>query len=102
MNLYTVITTEFALNDLESGRDFYEKQAPKLGDYFFDAMVTEIESLHLYAGIHVKEYGFYKMLTKRFPYAIHDDIVSEMARVVAVLDQRSRPMYTYTELNTRN
>jgi len=102
MNLFTVITTEFALYDLENGRDFYEKQAPELGDYFFDTMVIEIESLHLYAGIHVREYGFYKMLTKRFPYAIYYDIDGETARVVAVLDQRSRPMYTYMKLNTRN
>jgi len=34
MTLYTVLTTEFALNDLDTGRAFYDKQAEGLGDYF--------------------------------------------------------------------
>ena len=101
MNLYTVITTEFALNDLKIGRRFYEKQSPELGDYFFDALLTDIESLHLYAGVHTKEYGFYKMLSKRFPYTVYYDIENHIARIVAVLDQRRNPMTTYTQLSSR-
>lgn len=101
MKLYTVLTTEFALNDLEAGRIFYEKQAPKLGDYFFDALVTDIESLQFYAGIHMQEYGFYKTLSKRFPYAIYYDILNDIARVVAVLDQRKNPMHNYDQLSQR-
>lgn len=98
MTAYTVLTTEFAFQDLELSRQFYDKQAPKLGDYFFDALITDIESLHLYASIHRQEYGFYKMLSKRFPYAIYYDIVGDIVRVIAVLDQRQSPMTTYTQL----
>ena len=101
MQLYTVLTTEFALQDLESGRKFYEKQAPDLGDYFFDALVTDIESLHFYAGIHSKEYGFYKIHSKRFPYSIYYDTKDHIARVVAILDQRQNPMYHYEQLSQR-
>ena len=101
MKLYTVLTTEFALNDLEIGRIFYEKQASQLGDYFFDALVTDIESLRFYAGIHMQEYGFYKILSKRFPYAIYYDIANDIARVIAVLDQRKNPMYNYSQLSQR-
>ena len=68
MRFYTVITTEFALSDLKVAQNFYEKQAPGLGGYFFDALIADIESLHLYAGIHAKEFRYFKMLSKRFPY----------------------------------
>ena len=101
MKLYTVITTEFALDDLEAGRIFYEKQASRLGDYFFDSLVTDIESLHFYAGIHMQEYGYYKILSKRFPYTIYYDILNNVARIIAVLDQRKNPMHNYTQLNHR-
>jgi len=53
---------------------------------FFDALLTDIESLHFYAGIHLQEYGYYKMLSKRFPYAIYYEILDDVARVIAVLD----------------
>ena len=102
MKLYTVLTTEFALGDLETGRYFYEKQAVGLGDYFFDALITDIESLRLYASIHLEEYGYHKMYSKRFPYTIYYDVMDEnIARVIAVLDQRRNPMTTYTQLAER-
>ena len=102
MNLYTVLTTEFALGDLEVGRDFYEKQAIGLGDYFFDALITDIESLRLYASIHLKENGYYRMHSKRFPYTIYYDVINDnIARVIAVLDQRRNPMTSYTQLAKR-
>ena len=101
MQLYSVLTTEFALDDLKLAQIFYENQAPELGGYFFDALVTDIESLHLYAGIHIREYGYYKMLSKRFPYAIYYETFDDIARVIAVLDQRTDPISNYTQLNKR-
>lgn len=41
-----------ALEDLHSGRQFYENQAEGVGEYFFDAIFADIDSLALYAGIH--------------------------------------------------
>ena len=101
MKFYRLLTTEFALNDLQPGRIFYDKQASLLGDYFFDALLTDIESLHFYAGIHIQEYGYYKMLSKRFPYAIYYEILDDIARVIAVLDQRRDPMYVYGQIDER-
>ncbi len=102
MKLHTVITTEFALSDLKAAQSFYEKQASGLGAYFFDVLITDIESLHLYAGIHAKEFGYFKMLSKRFPYSIYYDIVEDTtARVIAVLDQRNNPVSNYTQLVAR-
>ena len=69
--VFKVVTTEFALDDLELGRAFYANKSIELGDYFFDSLITDIESLNFYAGIHIGEDGFYKMLSKRFPYSIY-------------------------------
>jgi len=59
-----------ALEDLHIGRKFYDMQGEGVGDYFFDALFADIDSLALYAGIHPKIFGYHRLLAKRFPYAI--------------------------------
>ena len=39
-----------ALEDLASGREFYNQQQEGVGDYFFDSHFSEVDSLVLYAG----------------------------------------------------
>jgi hypothetical protein len=60
-----------AIEDLAAGRGFYDRQGPGVGEYFFDSLFTEIDSLVLYAGIHPIKHGLHRMLAKRFPYAIY-------------------------------
>jgi len=60
-----------ALDDLADGRFFYEKQGEGLGEYFFDSLFSDIDSLTLYGGVHPKIFGYYRMLSKRFPYHYH-------------------------------
>jgi hypothetical protein len=60
-----------ALNDLVAGRRFYDRQQRGVGDYFFDSMFADIDSLTLYGGIHRIEFGFHRKLASRFPYAIY-------------------------------
>jgi hypothetical protein len=43
--------------------------------------LSDIESLVIFAGIHRKEFGFYRMLSKRFPYAIYYDVNDDVASV---------------------
>lgn len=58
--------------DLQVGHRFYEKQAPGLGGYFLDSLISDIDSLAVYAGIHPTCFGSYhRMLSKRFPFAIY-------------------------------
>lgn len=45
------------MSDLIEGRQFYEKQSGGLGEYFFDSLFSDIDSLILYAGIHPIFYG---------------------------------------------
>ena len=60
-----------AIEDLYEGRFFYEKQGEGLGEFFFDSLFSDIDSLILYGGIHPKVFGYHRILSKRFPYAIY-------------------------------
>lgn len=57
-----------ALEDLDRGRIFYERQGKGLGVYFLDSLFAEIDSLVLYAGIHRKVFGLHRLIARRFPY----------------------------------
>ncbi|MBK1826605.1 type II toxin-antitoxin system RelE/ParE family toxin [Haloferula rosea] len=82
---------ESAMLDLQAGRDFYESQEPGVGDYFQDCLFSDIDSLVLYAGIHREVFGFHRLLSKRFPYAIYYRMDEDMAVVYRVLDCRRDP-----------
>ena len=81
-----------ALEDLYQGKLFYEKQGYGLGEYFFDSLFSDIDSLVLYGGIHTKYFGYHRMLSKRFPYAIYYKIEDkELVVVYRILDLRCDP-----------
>ncbi|RIZ68892.1 MAG: type II toxin-antitoxin system RelE/ParE family toxin [Methylococcales bacterium] len=80
-----------AIEDLERGRKFYDFQEEGVGDYFFDSLFTEIDSLTLYGGIHSVYFGFYRLLAKRFPYAVYYKLIDGKAIVFRVLDCRRNP-----------
>ena len=75
-----------AVEDLYAGRLFYEKQGQGLGEYCFDSLFSDIDSLALYAGIHPKVFGYHRLLSKRFPYAIYYILDSDLVVVFRVLD----------------
>ena len=101
MNCGNVLILPKAAEDLEKGRTFYDAQGPNIGDYFWDCLIADIESLLFYAGIHERHHGFYKMLAKRFPYAIYYDIVDDAARVAAILPMRRDPAWIVQQLDNR-
>ncbi len=80
-----------ALRDLEEGRDFYARQSPGLGDYFLDSLYSDIESLSLYAGIHHRFRGYFRLLSRRFPFAIYYKINAAGVEIWRVLDCRREP-----------
>lgn len=97
-----VILLEAAVADLEIGRDFYDAQEEGIGAYFITSLLSDITSLTLYSGIHPIHFHFHRMLSKRFPFAIYYEIVSDMTRVVAVLDMRQNPKSIRNALQGRN
>ena len=77
----TIRLLSLALDDLDAGRRFYERQQAGLGDYFLDSLYSDIESLLLYAGVHAKVLGCYRALSRRFPYAIYYRLEGEEIQV---------------------
>ena len=82
---------EEAEQDLINGFRFYEAQNFGLGQYFLDSLFSDIESLQLFAGIHPWYFGYQRLLSKRFPFAIYYRVDNDIVRIRAVLDCRQDP-----------
>lgn len=66
-----IVFLEEVYADIKRGIDFYASQEEWVGDYFYDSLISDIESLHIYAGIHPQVNRFYRMLCHTFPFAIY-------------------------------
>ena len=87
-----IVIQSSALADLAGGFDFYEQIEPGLGGYFLDSLYSDIDSLQLYAGIHIIHFGkYHRLLSKRFPYGIYYQVEENAVLVRAVLDLRRDP-----------
>jgi plasmid stabilization system protein ParE len=80
-----------AEQDLIDGFRFYEMQDVGLGDYFLDSLFSDIDSLHLYAGVHAIRSGYHRLLSKRFPFGVYYKVGGDIVNVWAVLDCRQNP-----------
>lgn len=80
-----------AEQDLVDGAHFYEAQGRGLGEYFLDTLFSDIDSLQLYAGIHPVEFGYHRLLSKRFPFGVYCRVEGSIAQVWAILDCRQNP-----------
>ncbi|WP_084605197.1 hypothetical protein [Desulfonatronum thioautotrophicum] len=77
--------------DLVDGKSFYDFIEPGVGNYFWDCIMADIQSLLLYGGIHPRMNGLYRMPAKRFPYSIYYTMDQSNVYVVAVLPMRRSP-----------
>lgn len=82
-----------AEKDIAIGISFYEAQKDGLGKYFLDSILSDIESLHIYAGIHIIVSDYYRLLSKRFPFSIYYKIKNKTIYIYAVLDCRKSPSW---------
>jgi len=89
-----------ALADLRRGFHFYERQEEGLGTYFLDSLYSDIDSLRLYAGIHSIHFEKFRLLSKRFPYAVYYEVKDDTAFVRAVLDLRRDPAWIAGKLQS--
>lgn len=89
---------EEAEKDIVAGIFFYESQSDGLGKYFLDSILSDIESLHIFAGIHVNIAGYYRLLAKRFPFSIYYKMKDDIVYIYAVLDYRQDPTKTEKRL----
>ena len=89
-----------ALLDLEEGKRFYERQREGLGTYFLDSLFSDIDALLIHAGVHQLHFGYFRTLSKRFPYAIYYKCEAECIDVWRVLDCRQSPAQIERVLTT--
>ena len=83
-----------AIQDLLHGRQFYEQQEEGLGSYFIDSLFSDIDSLQILAGIHSIHFNKYRLLSRRFPFAIYYTIKDDVILIYAVLYCRQDPSKT--------
>jgi len=93
-----IIISRSADNDLLAGFQFYRRQNPEIGQCFLDSLISDIDSLVLYAGIHRKIGGFHRLLGTRFPFAVYYKIEDGVVRVRRVLDCRRKPAWISRQL----
>lgn len=87
-----------AAEDISIGFNFYESQLKGLGGHFLESLFTDIDSLKLNAGIHTKVFGHYRLLSKRFPYAVYYKKESNAILINAILDCRRDPDWIHEKL----
>ena len=92
-----------ASQDLIDGYHFYEQQAGGIGSYFLDSLYSDIESLVITAGVHQKYFeNYYRLLSKRFPFAVYYKASNSTIFVYAVLDCRKKPAWIRKKLDITN
>ena len=77
---------------------FMNGTAAAFGGYFLETLSSDIESLRLYAGTHRRLFGYHRMLSKRFPFAVYYDLHNDEIRVWRVLDCRRDPRWLKFQL----
>ena len=86
-----VVFQDEALADLDAAARFYEEIEADLGSYCFDSIVSDIESLEFFAGIHEVHFGVHCLKAKRFPFNIYYEVRNGSVFVLAILDMRQDP-----------
>lgn len=90
---------DLAERDLIEGVRFYEAQEVGLGSYFLINLYADIESLRLYAGVHEKPFkAYYRLLSRRFPFAVFYTFDKNTVLIHAVLDCRRDPAWARDRL----
>jgi plasmid stabilization system protein ParE len=80
-----------AESDMARATDFYDAQRGGLGDYFIACLAADIEALKIHAGVHERQHGLLRALSKRFPFAIFYELAGTTIEIFAVLDCRQDP-----------
>ena len=60
MNIKDVFISVEAVEDLDEGKAFYNHIELGVGEYYWDSLISDIESLVIYGGIQKKKYGLYR------------------------------------------
>ncbi len=95
-----IVITLSAAEDIAEGFLYYEDKEFGLGHYFETSVLSDIRSLHLYAGLHEVWFErYFRKVCDTFPYALFYRIENEHVLVYAVLDLRRDPAWIRNRLN---
>lgn len=89
-----------AERDLDLGAVFYESQSPGAGSFFIRGLLEDIDRLVQYGGVHAKHQGFFRAMSRRFPFAIFYDLSGDVIDIYAVLDCRQDPAVLDSRLDS--
>ena len=99
MDIKSIVILEEAAQDMLDGQAFYEMQTQGVGNYFWDSIIADIESLYIYAGVHELHHELFRLLSRRFPYAIYYQLNNHTAQIIAVLPIRRDPQWVFNRLS---
>lgn len=91
MSRFLVSMLDEAVEDVLIGKQFYEANEEGVGGYFGASALADITSLGIYAGTHSIHFGYFRLLMKRFPFAVYYRKEQDLVEVIAVLDMRRNP-----------
>ncbi len=77
--------------DLARAADFYDAQAGGLGHYFIECLSGDIDALKIHAGVHERQHGLLRALSKRFPFAIFYEVAGSAIDFFTALNCRQDP-----------
>lgn len=97
-----VVVLEEATADLEEGRAFYDRLEAGIGDYYVESLLSDLERLRLFHGIHTRHLGCFRALSGRFPFGIYYLNEIDAVRVIAILDLRREPSWLRNEIRRRS
>ncbi|GDX94683.1 hypothetical protein LBMAG47_03460 [Planctomycetia bacterium] len=67
------------------------RTADGAGEYFIACLAAVIEALKIHAGVHERQHGLLRALSKRFPFGIFYELTGTTIEIFAVLDWRQDP-----------
>ena len=102
MTITDVVILDDAAQDLVDGKVFYDTQELGVGSYFWDSLLSDIESLTIYAGVHERHFGLFRLLSRRFPFSIYYEVSGNVAFVIAVFPMRKNPLRIRDKLTGRD
>jgi hypothetical protein len=88
------VKIEILDEDLIEGFRFYENRESGLGSYFLDCLLSDIDWLILYAGIHRIVFGYHRLLSNASPLPFIISLKHDLTRVHAILDCRRNPTWS--------
>jgi len=80
-----------AERDLDIGCDFYDSQSPGAARFFLRGLLDDIDGLLKHAGVHELDCGFFRAISKRFPFAKYLPIWNQRPRIPGAMSGTQGP-----------